>query len=747
MDAHGNPSFLPWRSFLNFCIEQGLPTNDTWLIAGHSWANAARDTLDELALSGGPTKQALGALDKIVEEGSAAGSVHLPGTYPHADWQGTRIEGFVIAQGEEITPQATQLLLQLRPAMQAAVLPLGSVPEELKEPYRDLAATASWLPAPKLESVTGVQRDTLIAALLAGDFCSANFPLASTHTGVERMNTDEPASDKTGMVVGMETDSGGVACSRKAMQACSAEDLLGMLTQALLSGGDSGALEAAKAVLAAECASATSTEDGSVPMLSDTTQVKAIQALSGVPDTGSTTLRYKKKMSMWSRAEGDEDAVMGYCMMTFVIRNGLQALGFGVPTYMNYVDSLVRSWGLPLQHGNQPGEVLGPAATAWKPEPFVKAFIAASCKAAANGDLGTTTSRAADAFQGVSSPVARFKTMVEGEKEALKVSTVIDTRVKPGAVVEVPFFSNSMVAQYKIGIQPIGRTRSGSPANRAKEKGAKAKGPKVPAVKTAPPPSKRITLLEEDGAANVGDLISDRMKNTVKNFQYRGHSEASLLTDCGWFLNRDRMKNMVKNFQGDRIGAMRWLHLQLSELMWALVAKGNRYWHEVAAAASTHVGAGRITVVVADKNLVPSPPGNIDRALNVMKDAGLTCSLDSGSVGAEGGDKAEGSLAPQWIAVSGFDAEPLRQAAQQLLAPDLAAKLKGELHVTLWHAADPVLGTDTKLLEELLSSVGQEVVVEVIAIDSSPQITAAQVWGLRQLAKLDTTKPRRAEIV
>eukprot|EP00955_Chlamydomonas_euryale_P016126 172241-Chlamydomonas_euryale.AAC.1 len=39
--------------------------------------------------------------------------------------------------------------------------------------------------------------------------------------------------------------------------------------------------------------------------------------------------------------------VIGYCMMTFVIRNGLKALSLGRSTYHNYVTNLARTWGLP----------------------------------------------------------------------------------------------------------------------------------------------------------------------------------------------------------------------------------------------------------------------------------------------------------------------------------------------------------------------------------------------------------------
>lgn len=47
-------------------------------------------------------------------------------------------------------------------------------------------------------------------------------------------------------------------------------------------------------------------------------------------------LRYKKKMNLYS-AE-----VVGYCMMTFVIRNGLPSLRMGRPHYMQYLNNLAR---------------------------------------------------------------------------------------------------------------------------------------------------------------------------------------------------------------------------------------------------------------------------------------------------------------------------------------------------------------------------------------------------------------------
>jgi hypothetical protein len=78
-------------------------------------------------------------------------------------------------------------------------------------------------------------------------------------------------------------------------------------------------------------------------------QVKAPRMLLGPPDLGST-LRYKKKMLLWKVApaaaqnvkgsgalaapDAEEEAMgVGYCMMTFIIRNGLGSLRLGLQTY------------------------------------------------------------------------------------------------------------------------------------------------------------------------------------------------------------------------------------------------------------------------------------------------------------------------------------------------------------------------------------------------------------------------------
>ncbi|KAF5835395.1 hypothetical protein DUNSADRAFT_7480 [Dunaliella salina] len=61
------PIFLTWLDFLRFCVEQHLPVNDTWLLAGCEWAAAARDVLDYQALNGGLTASAVVQLNKLVQ--------------------------------------------------------------------------------------------------------------------------------------------------------------------------------------------------------------------------------------------------------------------------------------------------------------------------------------------------------------------------------------------------------------------------------------------------------------------------------------------------------------------------------------------------------------------------------------------------------------------------------------------------------------------------------------------------------
>jgi hypothetical protein len=69
--------------------------------------------------------------------------------------------------------------------------------------------------------------------------------------------------------------------------------------------------------------------------------------LGGRPTPVDKMLRYKKKMVLWGKDH------VGYCCMTFVIRNGLTALGNGDGTYLKYVDSLISNWQLTARDKEQ----------------------------------------------------------------------------------------------------------------------------------------------------------------------------------------------------------------------------------------------------------------------------------------------------------------------------------------------------------------------------------------------------------
>jgi hypothetical protein len=74
-------------------------------------------------------------------------------------------------------------------------------------------------------------------------------------------------------------------------------------------------------------------------------EAEAVQRVCGalMPRQG---LRYKKKMNLLSMATEGRSGHVAYCMMTFVIRNGLRALRLDAVLYMQYVRGLVQRWGL-----------------------------------------------------------------------------------------------------------------------------------------------------------------------------------------------------------------------------------------------------------------------------------------------------------------------------------------------------------------------------------------------------------------
>lgn len=59
--------------------------------------------MDRASLAGTCTSDIISQLDTAAA--SSSDSIRIPGTYPHDEWQGTRIEGFVVSQGQSITSQ------------------------------------------------------------------------------------------------------------------------------------------------------------------------------------------------------------------------------------------------------------------------------------------------------------------------------------------------------------------------------------------------------------------------------------------------------------------------------------------------------------------------------------------------------------------------------------------------------------------------------------------------------------------
>lgn len=86
---------------LAFCREHYIPVNDVWLFARSKAAAGAAAALDDAANAALPTAAALAALDAVAAE-FPQDSIRIWGTYPHMQWQGSRIEGFVVTQGCQV---------------------------------------------------------------------------------------------------------------------------------------------------------------------------------------------------------------------------------------------------------------------------------------------------------------------------------------------------------------------------------------------------------------------------------------------------------------------------------------------------------------------------------------------------------------------------------------------------------------------------------------------------------------------
>ncbi|EFJ47228.1 hypothetical protein VOLCADRAFT_105196 [Volvox carteri f. nagariensis] len=654
----GAPAFLDWLPFLELCTEYGLPTNDTWVVAGGSRAAAVRQALDSLALRGGPTGHAMRVLDELVSEevegAGDGGCLRLPGTYPHDGWQGTRLEGFVVAAGQPLGAQEMSRLRAIRDVLEGARLPLE-------------AAAAAWMPQAALPYVSpGDGESKRVKELLMSQI-------------PEGLQDGKPYME-------LSYSGGGGnrrVYSRLALQQLDTQGLQGLLAgelaeeelaAAAMGGGSCPSRAQALREVATDAATATDT---------GRLLVRAMRALSGRPETATTTLRYKKKMIMWTfppdDGDGDGDAaaanggVVGYSLMTFVIRNGLPALRQGASNYAAYVDNLVRrSWGLPASQVAQVQHFArcwaawvaarGGAAAVEEyryldvAEPFVQEFLKRRGAMALSG-------RPETAFQGVLICVDTS----EAFTTALRRAVAPSLEIKPAKLGDTGFSKGMVPGGVMIWLQPGSelpkklrdflaagaapftwlvtaappRETTGPDNEQAakRQKGlAQAKIGAITAALGADGGARRVRQVtlpapedDIDGAVSaqlaaevtgwlgVGSPLPPADPAVAAYFVTIPGAGKSVLTKGVMtlpvaaaadgsqqqqqvtvkVLNSDTLKKTVKNFNP------------------------NRYWFEVAAAADSCVGGGHVTVSVADKNLVPSPPGNINRALEPLKGTGV----------------------------------------------------------------------------------------------------------------------------
>lgn len=59
--------------------------------------------------------------------------------------------------------------------------------------------------------------------------------------------------------------------------------------------------------------------------------------------------------------------------------------------------------------------------------------------------------------------------------------------------------------------------------------------------------------------------------------------------------------------------------------------------------------------------------------------------------------------------------------------PCCCVQVKIEFHITLWHSNDTLLGANSAIRDELLAVIGEEVLFEVVGVDHSTEVTAAEV--------------------
>jgi hypothetical protein len=119
---------------LRFCREHRLPVNDVWLVSTEEAAKKVRMCLDRIASNAVPTAEAIAALDATVSSGLSDKVLRVHGTYPHDQWQGTRIEGFVVSQGPAINTQFAKNIGELAAALDGQRINIADFQPELVKP-------------------------------------------------------------------------------------------------------------------------------------------------------------------------------------------------------------------------------------------------------------------------------------------------------------------------------------------------------------------------------------------------------------------------------------------------------------------------------------------------------------------------------------------------------------------------------------------------------------------------------------
>jgi len=165
-----------------------------------------------------------------------------------------------------------------------------------------------------------------------------------------------------------------------------------------------------------------------------------------------------------AEAQAAEGGV-GYCMLTFIIRNGLQALKLGLPTYLAYcasqaeklglgekqrgqVDMFARTWARWI--GKRGGvSAVNPWSYLDHAEPFVQEFLGDLAAGRSGGGLLLGEERPQGAFQGLLVLVDVDKPKASALQSTLHAAHLLEAT-------ELPPFSKALVSQGTLILMPAG---------------------------------------------------------------------------------------------------------------------------------------------------------------------------------------------------------------------------------------------------------------------------------------------------